>query len=203
MDRQQPSHSMPLPQQPAPHQSRGKRLRSVAIRASLFLAGMVFGIIALLLTLLVISGNRPVLSTAQSPQRSDILIQAGNQYITHLIQRDLQASGLVNTSNVTVTMAQGDQMTISGDEQILFGVSRPFSVIVQPIIRSCQLEMHVLHADLAGIPITSFIVNFEGRINQELFAKSGSLPNGFEYCKTSVRTDPRQGLFITFSAKPV
>jgi hypothetical protein len=203
MDREESSHSMPLPQQPTLRQSRGKQVRRIAIPISLFLFGMVIGIIALLISLLVISGNRPVLSTAQSPQRSDILVQAGNQYITHLVQRNLRTSGLVNVSNVAVTMAQGDQMMISGDEQILFGVSRPFSVIVQPIIRSCQLEMHVLHADLAGIPITSFIANFEGRINQELFAKSGSLPNGFAYCKTSVRTNPQQGLLITFSAKPV
>jgi hypothetical protein len=140
MDRQQSSHSMPLPQQPAPRQSRGKQLWRIAIPTSLFLFGMVFGIIALLISLFVISGNRSVLSTAQSPQRSDILVQAGNQYITHLVQRNLQASGLVNASNVAVTMVQGDQMTISGDEQILFGVSRPFSVIVQPIFAPVSLR---------------------------------------------------------------
>jgi hypothetical protein len=143
------------------------------------------------------------LATPQATQGGDIVIQVGVAYVTHLVDRDLKASGLVNASNVQVTMAQGDLLTINGDEQIAFGITRPFTIVVQPLIHSCQLQMHVISANLAGIPVTQLVANFEGSVNQELVSKAGSLPSGFVYCKTNVHTDARNGLFITFSAKPV
>ena len=202
MDVQHTSNSVQKVQPPAPKQPRSS-IQRIVIPTSLFLLGIVFGMFALLTAALYISGERQVLPTTKPPQGSDIVVQVGIRYITHLVERGLQASGLVNASNVTVTMVQGDQMTINGDEQLFLGVIRPFSIVVQPTISSCQLEMHVIKADLAGISRTGFVANFEGRVNQELRAKSGSLPGGFEYCKTSVRTDPQEGLFITFSAKPL
>lgn len=203
MDAQHTSNSVQKVQPSAPKQPRSGSIQRIVLPTSLFLLGIVFGMFALLTAALYISGERHVLPTTKPPQGSDIVVQVGIRYITHLVERDLQASGLVNASNVTVTMVQGDQMTINGDEQLFLGVTRPFSIVVQPTISSCQLEMHVIKADLAGISITGFVANFEGRVNQELLAKSGSLPGGFEYCKTSVRTDPQEGLFITFSAKPL
>jgi hypothetical protein len=191
-----PPGSAPLPQQP-----RRSRKRQLIIPAITFLAGITFGLVAVLIFLLGISGDRQSVSTPLPPQTSDLVAQAGRAYITHLVERDLRASGMGNVQNVQVTLEKGDQITIEGDDQLVV-FTRHFVIVVQPFIEDCQLKMRVLHADLAGIPITGFVASFEGRINQELQAKSGSLPSGFEYCKTSVRTDP-QGLYITFSAKPL
>ena len=200
-----------LPSEPSPRKPRSgnlrawlrSRVRRIVTLSVVLLVGIVVGIVSTILFALSIGGSRPMLSNPSQTQSGDIVIQVGIAYITHLVAKDLQASGMVNASNVQVTMVQGDLMNINGDDDIAFGITRPFTIVVQPLVHNCQLQMHIVSANLAGIPVTSLVANFEGRINQELQSKSGTLPSGFIYCKTSVRTDPQNGLFITFSAKPV
>jgi hypothetical protein len=181
---------------------RRRRLRDTVIPIVTFLLGIVVGVVAIVLYALSISGNGQVLSTPSPPQSSDLVIQVGPAYITHIVDTNLRAAGLVNASNVRVTLGGGDQMTIGGDYQLPFGLSRHFTVVLQPLIASCQLKVHVLQADLGSIPITVFVAAFEGQINAQIQSKPLNLPGGFEYCQTSVRTDP-QGLYVTISAKPV
>jgi len=212
MDTQSVAKTRKLPPEPPPQRPRWGRLRTglrsrtgriITLSAALLL-GIVLGIVATIFFALFIGGGtRPVLATPQTSSGGDIIIQVGIVYITHLVDKDLHATGLVNASNVQVTMAQGDLMNINGNEEIAFGFTRPFTIIVQPLISNCQLHMHTVSANLAGIPVTSLVANFESTINQELQSKNGTLPSGFVYCKTNVRTDAHAGLFITFSAKPV
>jgi hypothetical protein len=203
METQSFSNSMQLAPQPATQPPGRNRIRRSLFFSFTLLLGIVIGAIAVLLVESAISGDGQILATAQPPSSSDIIVQAGITYVTHLVDKELRASGMLTPSNVQVMMASGDQITISGDDEIIFGVTRHFSIVVQPLIRACQLQMQVIRASLAGIPVTGLVANFQGRINQELQAKPGGLPAGFEYCKTSVRTDPKDGLFITYSAKPV
>jgi len=174
----------------------------IVIPVVTFLLGIVVGVIAIVLYALSISGHGHVLSTPSSPQSSDLIVQVGPAYITHIVDSNLRAAGVVNASNVQVTLGHGDQMTISGDYQLIFGLSRHFTLVLQPLIASCQLKVHVLEADLGGIPITVFVASFENQINSQIQSKPLNLPAGFQYCETSVRTDP-QGLYVTISAKPV
>jgi hypothetical protein len=109
---------------------------------------------------------------------------------------------MLNASNVQVTFERGDRMIINGDDQIAFGFTGHFTIVVQPLIASCRLKIHILQANLAGIPITGFVATFEDQVNQQLQSKPTTLPSGFVYCETGVRTDP-QGLYLTVSAKPV
>ncbi len=193
-----------LPPEPTlpPQQARTKRILRFLIPLIALLLGLVLGVTGVMLYLLAISGNNSVLATPLPPQTNDISAQAGPLYITRIVEKDLQASGMNGVSNVAVTLATGDQITIEGDNQILPGVSRHFTIVVQPVVEDCQLKMHILHADLSGIPITGFVSNFESEANQQLQNSPSNLPKGFVYCKTSVRTDP-QGLYITISATPV
>jgi hypothetical protein len=84
-----------------------------------------------------------------------------------------------------------------------FMVTNHVTVQLQPVIRACQLQVSITHADLANIPVTSFVSSFEDRINQQLSnnSKSSSLPQGFVYCVTNVHTEP-SGVFVTYSATP-
>lgn len=199
-----------LAPQPAPRTPRFSNLRAwlrsrtgrIVTLSVVLLVGIFVGIVASLLFALSIGGSRPALSTP-SAQGGDIIIQGGIVYTTHLVNNGLRSSGIVNASNVQVTMAQGDLLTIDGDDQLIFGLTRHFTIVVQPIIRACQLQMRVLSANLAGIPVTQFVATFENRINQQLQSKPSALPSGFIYCETGVRTDPRAGIFITVSATPV
>jgi hypothetical protein len=166
------------------------------------LLGIIVAVTAIALYVLSISASRSALSTPQPPRTSDIVVQAGPAYITHLVDKGLKSSGMLNASHVQVTLERGDRMTISGDDQVALGFTTHFSIAVQPLIASCRLKIHVLQADFAGIPVTGFVATFEDQVNQQLQSKPTTLPSGFVYCETSVRTDP-QGLYLTISATPV
>jgi hypothetical protein len=189
---------------PLPPQISPQRIptRSIIIPSVTFLLGAIFGVLSIVLYALSISGTVQALVPVPPPQSSAIKVQVGPTYITQLVEKDLRSSGMGDVSNVVVNLSEGDQMTISGDDQIVFGLTRPFTIVIQPLIDACQLKVRVLRADLSGISITRFVSNFEGQINQQLESKSPNLPAGFIYCKTSVSTD-RQGLYLTYSAKPV
>ena len=203
METQSFSNSMQLAQHATPRHAGRNRMRRSVFFSFALLSGIVLGAMAVLLGEVALAGDGQMLATAQPPSSSDIIVQVSVNYVSHLVDKELRASGMLNPSNVQVMMASGDQITVNGDDEIIFGVTRPFSIVVQPLIRACQLQMQVIRASLAGIPVTGLVANFQGRINQELQAKPGGLPAGFVYCKTRVRTDPKGGLFITYSAKPV
>jgi hypothetical protein len=193
----------PIPQ-PTPPRKSPRRIsgKSIIIPSVTFLLGVVIGVMSIVLYALSISGSVQPIVPVPLAQHSDVEVQVGHAYITHLVERNLRSSGVGDVSNVVVTLAKGDQMTIHGDEQVMFGFTRPFTIVVQPFVDACQLKVRVLRADLSGISITGFVAKFESQINQQLEGKSTNLPAGFIYCKTSVSTEP-QGLHLTYSAKPV
>src|SRR6266566_1791800 len=220
LDQPQPPSTSPISQSIAPSRkprfARTRRwLRSrggrVIVPGAALALGVGIGVVALLLYALSLSSEGRVLVTPLPPPGGDIIVQVGPAYITRLLDRDLRNSDLPgNVENVRVRLADSDhlhnaQMTITGDEQIsTLGIvaTRPFTIVVQPFIRDCQLQVHVLHADFSGVTVTGFAATFEGQINQQLEVKPGGLPAGFQYCTTNVRTKP-QALFLTYSATPI
>src|SRR6185437_6130606 len=104
-----------------------------------------------------------------------------------------------------VTMAHNTPITISGDEQVTilgFAVTRHATMQLQPVVRACQVQVGITHADFSGIPMTSFVSPLEQQINQQLSNKGSSslLPAGFIYCATNVHTETN-GIFVTYSAR--
>jgi hypothetical protein len=203
-----PDHeTIKLPPEPTPRPPRFRWLptRRAILPLATFLAGMLTTLIILLVVVSLIGGNRPPVSNPSS-SKGDIVIQVGPAYITHLVARNLQTAGLPGTvKNVQVTLAAGDQATVQGDDEFsTFGLTftRHFTINVQPYVSKCQLQVRVIHADLSGIPVTSFAASFEGQINNQLHVNTTEFPQGFTYCDIGVRTAP-SGLFITYSAKPI
>jgi len=192
-------NSLDQPQPPSIAPSRKPRfartriwLRSrsgrVIVPGAVFVLGIAVGVVALLLYALSLSSEGRVLVTPLPPPGEDIIVQVGPAYITRLLDRDLRDSNLPgNVENVRMRLADSDrihsaQMTITGDEQIStlgIGATRPFTIVVQPLIRDCQLQVHVLHADFSGVTVTGFAATFEGQINKQLEMKPGGLPAGF------------------------
>jgi len=205
--------AQPKPESKLPRRRRGRfrswlggRTGRIVLPSVTLLLGILLGSGGLFLYALSIAGEGKVLVTPLPPSGSDIIVQVGPAYITHLVDRNIHSSNLPGTvSNVRVQLVRGDQMTITGDDQfgvLGVGVTRHFTVIMQPVVSECQLQMHVLHADMGGIPVTGFVATFEGKINQDLKVNPDGLPKGFTYCTVAVRTDPK-GMFVTYSAKPV
>lgn len=183
----------------------GTRLGRITLLVVVFLLGFVGGVVALLLYALSISSDSAAIVTQPSPQTGSIVVQVSNTYISELIQRNVQSAGLPGkVQNVRVSLAHNSPIVVTGDDVFtLVGVpvKRRFTIKLQPYVTLCQLRMHVLSADLSGIPVTGFVSTFEGRINQQLQVKVSNLPQGFVYCTSGVRTET-QGMFIIYSATP-
>ncbi len=166
------------------------------------LLGILIGIGSLLLYGL--SGEGKALPLP-GPGRTDISVVADKAFITSIVSMNLRESGLPGAvENVQVDLASGDQLTINADDAFsILGLdfTKHFTVIVQPYISNCSLQIHVTHADLSSIPVTGFVSSFESSINAQLLQKPTSLPLGFQYCATGVSTQPA-GLLLTYSAIP-
>jgi len=181
-------------------------LRSRAGRIIIPLVALVLGIIIGIGALLLygLSGEGKALPVP-GPGKTDISVVADRAYITSIVSMNLRESGLPGTvENVQVNLASGDQFTINADDAFNimgFAFTKHFTVIVQPYIGNCSLQVHVIHADLSSIPVTGFVSTFESSINQQLQQKPTSLPLGFQYCATGVSTQPA-GLSLTYSAVP-
>ncbi len=196
-----PSDKLSKPLKPAPKERPG-RVRHIIIPLVTLLLGVAIGIATLFIYGL--SGDGQVLPVP-GPGKTDISVVADKAFLTSLITRRLSESGLPGTvENVQLDLANGDQLTISGDDAFnVLGVdlTRHFTIVVQPYISNCSPQIHVVHADLSTIPVTGFAALFESNINQQLQEKPTSLPQGFQYCATSVSTQAA-GMFLTYSAIP-
>ncbi len=179
----------------------------VVIPAVMFLVGAIAGVAVILVYVLSIAGSDTTLATPAAPTGGDIVVQVGPAYITHLVEKNIQSAGLPGTiSAIRVNLKHGAQMTITGNDHynivLGFGVTRTFTILLQPFVRTCQLQMHIVHIDMNGIPVTGFAESFEGKLNRQLQVKPSGLPPDFVYCTVAVRTETT-GMFVTYSATPI
>jgi len=169
------------------------------------LIGIAVGIAAVLLFILLISGNRspmPVATPVTSHAAVRVSVQVDAATITPLLEQSLQAAVTPgNITNMHVQFAEGAQMTITGnyDYNVMMAqVSNPFTIELQPLVNECQLQVHILHADFAGVPVTRLAALFEDKLNQELYTLLHTIAGNISYCLTNVHTDPA-GLSTTFT----
>jgi hypothetical protein len=201
----QPSVGDLAPPVAGPRPPRGYLWLRSLLFAGIFFLGVVVGIAAVLLyTSSIANEGQPVTSETSSGNGA-ITVQVSASYIAQVVEKTLASSGIPGSvTHVRVTLAQKNSITVTGDDQLAVmgvGVTRHFSLQLQAFVHSCQLQMHVLHADLGGIPLTGFVTLFESQINEQLQLTPSSFPKGFTYCVTDVRTRSQE-LLITYSAKP-
>ena len=181
------------------------RTGRIVVPSAALLLGIFLGVLGILLYALAISGDQPLIVTSPLPSTGNIIVQTDTTYLTDLVKQNLSTSGMPGMiSDVRVSLVSGAQMTITGNDRFSvlgIGVTRPFTLIMQPYVSSCYLQMHVIHANVSNIPVTGFARTFENSINMQLRSTT-TLPKGFTYCATGVRTEP-DGMFITYSAIPV
>jgi hypothetical protein len=172
------------------------------------LSGLLIGTLG---TLFCISSAHdvPMPPSQPVPSEAAIVVQLSPEFLSQIATKEVsQVSIPGGLKNIQVTTAQNAPITIGGDEQIsLMGglvVTNHIIVQLQPVIRACQLQISITHADFSGIAVTPFISSFERQINQWLSneSKNSSLPQGFTYCVTNVRTETNN-IFVTYSAMPV
>lgn len=172
-----------------------------------FLLGMVIGISALLLVVVMASGpDRQAIVTPPAPTNDAIVVQLKKTYLSQIIQKNIPSAGLPGqVKNIQVTMVRGNAITLSGDDQMSvlgFTTTKRFTLTLQPVVRTCKVEVRVLRADLQGIPVTNVAASVETQINQQLQQMNlTNLPSGFIYCASGVRTEP-EAMIVTYSATP-
>ncbi len=181
-------------------------LSSIGCAAVALLLGLVIGIGGLVFYASVSQSDKPLVTVPLSSSQSAIHIQLSSAFITQLVKKNISSAGLPGKiSNVQVVLTKGSPMTVTGDDQIdVLGIAitRHFTVTLQPVVQSCRPHVHVLHADMGGIPVTGFATSFEAQIDQQLQFNTNDLPQGFTYCATSVQTETN-ALSVSMSATPI
>lgn len=193
-----------VPLTPSPSDMKPGR-RTIWPLPFVFVAGIGAGIVLVLLLLLVISPDRSGAGSTQTPSTSSITVGISRNYLDIVITKQLRTAGLPGTvSNIQVTLAQNNLVTISGDDQIGvlgLGVTRHFTITLQLSSAACQLHIKVIHADMNGISVTGFAALFENKLNQQIQSQQSDFPAGFTYCLSSVQTTTDNVLLI-YSATP-
>lgn len=135
-----------------------------------------------------------------------LIVEVNKEFLTQIARNDIANAGLPGkVENVNVDLENGAMMVVTGDDVYsMLGISltRHFTIDVQPYVQACVMQIRVTHADLGGLPVTTFAQAFEGSANRQLAEKPAGLPGGFTYCTVGVRTEPG-GLFVTYLATPV
>lgn len=199
--------SLPSPSAKFWHDLRARWRRLAGNRIfplATFLIGLLLGITGLLFYAFLIAHDA-LPDSVTTVSSGVIVVQVSPDYIAELAQQNLRAAGMPGTvQDVQASMTQNGPLTLTGEDRFtVLGVSvtRRFTVLLQPYVKDCQLQVHILHADLNGIVVTGLTTNFEKQINRELQVKMSQLPQGFTYCTVGVRTNP-QALSIIYSAVP-
>lgn len=170
---------------------------------AIFVLGCLVGSMGVLMYISSVT-DRPLLSLPSPSSKSAITVRLNSTYLGQVIEKRSTQNATGQLSNVQVQIKKGKPLTISADDQInLLGVSvtKHLTAVIQPYTQACRVQMRVLHADLAGIPATTFTTSVEDDVNQQLLSVQGQLPGGFTYCATSVSTENDE-LIVTYSAKP-
>jgi hypothetical protein len=174
------------------------------VTALVFLLGLVIGATTLLAFVLFAGGaDRPPLAQSPSSANDALVVQLSKTYLTQITQRNIKSTAIPGEiKNIQLSLTHAGPITVSADSTMSvlgFSTTKQFSVQLQPVVRNCKMEVRVLHADMQGIPVTSFVASLEGQINQQLQLNVTDLPDGFNYCAVKVRTEP-EGIFIHYSA---
>ncbi len=169
-------------------QNRNPSNRSRWVLPVVFLAGVIAGIVILVLFLLAFSFDRSVTQTPITSSSGSITIEISRAYMTSFISKQLKSSGLPGS--------------ISGDDQVAIlglGVTKRITLILQLSVVSCQLHVTVIHADLDGISVTGFVALFENELNRQIQSQQSGFPSGFTYCLSSTQTTT-DNMLLKYSA---
>lgn len=171
-----------------------------------FLIGIVVGVAAVLLIILANSGtNLPIVTLPSEP--GNITTQVDAALISPIAEQSLAQTGIPGKiSNIQVTFTNGAEMTITGQYQysvLNIPITQHFTIVLQPGVDACKLQIHVIKANYGSIPVTGFATIFEKTINQKLQdAVPSTIENGkYAICVVGVHTRPNS-IIINFKATP-
>jgi len=205
-----PSPPSPRPT-PVPTRSQlRKRLLTGCLSVALVLLGALVGGVGTFFYVSANAADRQVPVTAALPTNPSLVVAISPAYLTQVLQKEVKLPEVPGQiQNIQATIGNDGVITVAGDDQLtlFLGITttRHVKIRLSPYVKDCQLQMHVLHVDLDGIPaplsLTTFYSELETQINQQLRISLSGLTQGFTYCTTGVRATP-EALIVSYSVTP-
>lgn len=154
-------------------------------------AGVLLGI-ALTLGVLVFLAPGPQPAQTATATTPDISVTVSDAYLTRAAGAAISQAQLpVTIGHVRASIAPGDQLTLSGNAEAVFGlVQRPLAATSQLEATNGHLAIHITNATLGGMPLPSPVTAvLENSVNTQLTnAMTGLVPGNQHYVVTGVTT---------------
>lgn len=200
-----PSPASSSPKVSAPRSPKARRPLGCLLLT--FLLGILVGAVGLaVFAVWFLGGDRSPVTQTPANQKDAIVVQFNYPFLSQILTKNIDAAASElpgQVSNAQVSYQQNNQFAITGDDQItIFGfqTTKHFTLVMQPYVQDCKVQVRMIHADMGGIPATNFAADFEGKVNTYLQVDPARLLPGFTYCATGASAD-ENGIKVSYSAK--
>jgi hypothetical protein len=165
-----------------------EEVRSLAPRATWWgcgglVVGAVIGALLMLLTLIAFAPRPQPASPGVGGQYGNLSINMDDTYLTRQVSAAVTQARLpITLSNVQTEILPGEQVKISADTTNSFPLGAHLEAVAQLRIVSGQLAMHIISAQVGGLPLPASIASaLERPMNQKMQQVSAYLlPPGYQ-----------------------
>jgi hypothetical protein len=164
--------------------------------------GAVIGALVMLLALIAFAPRPQAASPGAGGQNGNLVINMDDTYLTTQVSAAISQAKLpIALSNIKAEILPGNQVKISADTDSAFPLGAHLEAVAQVRIESGQLAMHLISAQIGGLPLPSAIASALERPMNERMQKVSAvlLPPG--YVMTAISSTEHH-LLMTISNHP-
>ncbi|HKW21428.1 MAG TPA: hypothetical protein VJO13_08645 [Ktedonobacterales bacterium] len=164
--------------------------------------GAVIGALLMLLALIAFAPRPQAASPGAGGQNGNLVINMDDTYLTTQVSAAVSQANLpIALSNIKAEILPGNQVKISADTDSAFPLDAHLDSVAQVRIESGQLAMHLISAQIGGLPLPAAITSaLERPMNERMQAVSAVLlPPG--YVMTTISSTEHH-LLMTISNHP-
>lgn len=164
--------------------------------------GAVIGALVMLLALIAFAPRPQAASPGAGGQNGNLIINMDDTYLTTQVSAAISQAKLpIALSNIKAEILPGNQVKISADTASAFPLGAHLEAVAQVRIESGQLAMHLISAQIGGLPLPSAITSaLERPMNERMQEVSAVLlPPG--YVMTTI-SSTKHHLLMTISNHP-
>ncbi len=164
--------------------------------------GAVIGALVTLLALIAFAPRPQAASPSAGGQNGNLIINMDDTYLTTQVSAAISQAKLpITLSNIKAEILPGNQVKISADTDSAFPLGAHLEAVAQVRIESGQLAMHLISAQVGGLPLPAPITSaLERPMNERMQEVSAVLlPPG--YVMTAISTTDHH-LLMTISNHP-
>jgi len=164
--------------------------------------GAVIGALVMLLALIAFAPRPQAASPGAGGQNGNLVINMDDTYLTTQVSAAISQAKLpIALNNIKAEILPGNQVKISADTNSAFPLGAHLEAVAQVRIESGQLAMHLISAQIGGLPLPAAITSaLERPMNERMQEVSAVLlPPG--YVMTTISSTEHH-LLMTISNHP-